>query len=99
MKFTKIPDPDASVITTYSGRHVDLLHPHPECIHIDDIAASLAKLNRFAGHTVREYSVAEHLLLGLDYLQPEHRLRWFAHDFSEAYLGDASGPLKRTAGM
>lgn len=100
MTFKKRDEAEASaVITTYSGAHIDLLNPDPALIVIDDIAAALAKINRFCGHTPRDYSVAEHLLLGVDYVVPEHRFKWFTHDFSEAYLGDVSGPLKRIAGM
>lgn len=90
-----------ATITTWSGRHIDLLDPEFSIneIRIDDIAASLTKTHRFTGHTYRPYTVAEHLLLGVDYLNPEHRFKWFTHDFSEAYLGDVAGPMKRMLSM
>jgi uncharacterized protein len=90
---------EAAVITTYTGRHIDLVCPQPEQIHIDDIAWPLCSAARFVGHTARMYTVGEHLLLGVDYCTPEARLAYFSHDFAEAYLGDVSGPLKRMFGM
>lgn len=83
-------------IKTYTGRYIDLLNPDPEMIHIDDIAASLPKLNRFNGHTFRPYTVAEHCLLGVEYCTPPNKLEFLMHDSTEAYLGDIAGPLKRT---
>lgn len=88
-----------AVITTFSGRHVNLLHPDPSLIAIDDIAAALSRVARFVGHTQRTYTVAEHLLLGVEFCTPAARLRWFSHDFTEAYLGDVSGPLKNVPAM
>lgn len=88
-----------SAITTYSGRHIDLRHPDPAQIVIDDIAAALSRTARFVGHTSRTYTVAEHLLLGLEFCTPAAGLRWFTHDFAEAYLGDVSGPLKNCPEM
>ncbi len=87
------------VIRMWSGQDVDLLNPSPEVVLIDDIAAHLAKINRFVGATSRTYTVAEHCLLGLDFCLPGTRLEYLMHDASEAYLGDVSGPLKRMLGM
>jgi hypothetical protein len=80
--------------TWVTGRSIDLLNPRVEDIFIEDIAASLSKLNRFTGYTSRTYTVAEHCLLGLDYLPAWERFEYLMHDASEAYLGDVSGPLK-----
>src|SRR6266702_8144744 len=89
-------NPLADTITTYTGRHIDLLSPEFADIHIDDIAASLAKTTRFNGHTLRPYTVAEHSLLGVEYSLPQHKLEFLLHDATEAYLGDVVGPLKGT---
>lgn len=71
----------------------------PEDIHIEDIALALSHVNRYGGHTVRAYSVAEHAVrvrlrvaeLGGDFRQQ----RWaLLHDATEAYLGDVCRPLK-----
>lgn len=88
---------ETAVVTTYTGRHIDLLNPVPEQIHIDDIAWSLARTMRFNGHTVRPYSVAEHCLLGSTQILPAYRLEFLLHDAAEAYLGDVVAPLKGTA--
>lgn len=87
-------------ITTFvTGRSIDLQNPFPPDIFIEDIAASLAKLNRFTGYTSRIYTVGEHCLLGLDYLPAWERFEYLMHDASEAYLGDVSGPQKALADM
>lgn len=91
--------PEAAIITTYSGRHIDLLEPCADDIVIDDIAVALSRINRFTGHTHRPYTVAEHCLAGLEFCAAWHRLPYLMHDASEAYLGDVSGPLKRLLGM
>jgi len=89
--------PERAVITTWTGRHVDLLWPELADIHIDDIAWSLAGINRFNAHTSRLYTVAEHCLLGAELSLPQHKLEFLLHDAPEAYLGDVTGPLKGTA--
>jgi hypothetical protein len=90
---------EEAVITTYTGRHIDLLLPCADDIAIDDIAAALSKLARFGGHTARPYTVAEHCLLGLELCTPGVRYEFLMHDATEAYLGDVTGPLKRLEGM
>jgi uncharacterized protein len=87
------------VIDMWSGTRIDLLNPDPALILIDDVAAHLAKINRFVGATHREYTVAEHCLLGLEFCTRGARLEYLMHDSPEAYLGDVSGPLKRLFGM
>lgn len=87
-------------IETFSGRRFDLLHPEPEAVHLPDIAHSLARTNRFIGHTAHGYSVAEHSLWVWHIIATEfpdnHRLQLHAmlHDAHEAYMGDLSAPLK-----
>lgn len=87
-----------AMITTRSGKYIDLLQPEAmvSLITIDDIAYSLAYINRFNGHTTRPYSVAEHCLRGVEYSLPAHKLEFLMHDAPEAYLGDTVGPLKRS---
>lgn len=83
-----------SSITTSTGRFVDLLHPKPEMVAIEDIAHALSKINRFTGHTSRPYTVADHCLLA-SYMGIGGRLACLLHDAAEAYLGDVASPLKR----
>lgn len=98
MKFLADERP-GHINTLVTGRSMDLEHPCIEDIFIEDIAAALARLNRFTGYTSRTYTVGEHCLLGLDYLPVPDRFEYLLHDSSEAYLGDVSGPLKTLAGM
>ena len=93
-KYLLADEKPGHITTLLTGRSIDLLNPCVDDIFIEDIAASLSKLCRFTGYTSRLYSVAEHLLLGLEFVPAWDRLEWFAHDFTEAYLGDVSGPLK-----
>ncbi|GGA80904.1 hypothetical protein GCM10011507_35160 [Edaphobacter acidisoli] len=88
---------ESAVIKTYTGRWIDLLWPETADLSIDDIAWSLAGIERFTGHAVRPYTVAEHCLLGVEQSLPQHRLAFLMHDAPEAYLNDVSGPLKQTA--
>lgn len=84
---------------TYSGKQFWPLDPRPEDIDIVDIAAALSKLNRYGGHTVKFYSVAEHCVL----MTRAARAGGFSndicfqilmHDASEAYLSDVIRPIK-----
>jgi hypothetical protein len=78
---------------------------------IPALAHALAQINRFTGHTVRPYSVAEHSLLcceiarnllifpGLDRKnQAELMLACLTHDMHEALIGDLSSPIKHIVG-
>ena len=52
-------------IVMAGGEDVPILHPQ-NTITLGGIAHGLAQINRFAGATVRPYSVAEHSLLCAD---------------------------------
>lgn len=80
---------------TAGGRQFFLLDPKPSEVHIDDIAHALAHQCRFAGHTTRFYSVAEHSVHASHLVPDEHALSALLHDASEAYVGDLIRPLKR----
>lgn len=96
---------------TYSGKIYTIAKPDPEQICLEDIARSLSKQCRFAGHSTRFYSVAEHSihvcdrvkqLLNNMYSEEEERLtllRALLHDAAEAYLLDVPRPLKEAPGM
>lgn len=78
----------------HSGRHTYLLGVREDDIDIQDIAASLAKLCRYTGHTTEFYSVAQHCVIA-SYLVPGDDALWaLMHDSAEAYIGDISSPLK-----
>lgn len=90
-----------STFWTATGREVDLLEPDPAQISLGDIAKSLSRQCRFAGHLahgVEHYSVAQHSVLVADLCAPEHALIALLHDASEAYLQDVIRPLKGILG-
>lgn len=94
-------------VNTNSGRRFHPLSATPENVFVPDIAHSLSMLCRYNGHVDEFYSVAEHSVLLMRYLErmlvdhPDRYivrnvLRWaLFHDASEAYLGDVVRPLKR----
>lgn len=81
-------------IQTWSGRKFDLVNPLPEMVHLRDIAEALAKANRFTGHTLRPYSVAQHSVFCSYHVPYRARLHALLHDAEEAYMGDIATPLK-----
>jgi hypothetical protein len=81
-------------IRTYSGLYVNVFDPDPETICIEDIAHALSNLCRFAGHTKRFYSVAQHSVLCSRCVDDKFRLQALLHDASEAYLLDIPRPIK-----
>ncbi len=85
-------------IRTFTGRMLDLERPTAEAIDIRDIAHALSQLNRFTGHTVRPYTVAEHSVIGAGLIREAIGLEFLLHDATEAYLGDVSSPLKALIG-
>ena len=76
------------------GTLFDLADPAASEFTITDIAHALGRVCRFAGHTNRFYSVAEHCvhvarLVPLPLMRPA-----LLHDASEAFIGDVTRPLK-----
>lgn len=90
---------------TFTGRLVDVVHPTPEMVDIEDIAHALSMTCRFSGHCREFYSVAEHSvlveqmgtwLMGCDrHDDVQHSLCLLLHDAAEAYVGDVITPVKR----
>lgn len=89
-----------SFIQTYSGRKFDFRNPDPESITLEDIAHVLSRIQRFGGHTIRPYSVAD------DSVNVARIVAWkdvtkdtlcaaLLHDASECYTGDIVTPFKR----
>lgn len=95
------------VIRTYTGLEVNPLDLKVSDICVEDIAHSLALINRFNGQTRKPISVAQHSvyvsrLVDIDPTAPDG---WFTpflglfHDSPEAYLGDVTKWLKGTPEM
>jgi len=82
---------------TYSGRNV--MPEWTEHPSLTDIAISLSRMPRFAGHTRRWWSVLDHTLLGLKVLEARAaerplKLAWLLHDAHESITGDIPTPVK-----
>lgn len=83
-----------TTMQTYTGRLVDLSQFGPDDVRLPDIAHALSLINRFTGHSMAPYSVAQHSVVVSRLTPPEHALWGLMHDASEAYLGDVARPLK-----
>ena len=79
----------------YSGKRFWPEDPRPKDIDIRDIAHSLARINRYNGHTKESFSVAQHSVLVSRLLPDRLRLFGLMHDAGECYLGDVITPVKR----
>ncbi len=91
-----------------SGRRLDLLHPSPLDIEIEDIAHGIARVARWNGQTTGDhpFSVAEHSLLVELILRrlkpkagPTERLAALLHDAPEYVIGDMISPFKAAIGL
>jgi hypothetical protein len=77
-----------------SGALFDLLDPAASAFTLHDIAHGLGRVCRFAGHTNRFYSVAEHCVHVARIVPVELGRAALLHDASEAFIGDVTRPLK-----
>lgn len=82
-------------IHTYGGGIFDYLSSSPNKFNIADAAHALSLLNRFAGHTIKPYPVAKHLIICCEVAPIEFKLEALLHDMPEAYICDIPSPLKR----
>lgn len=81
----------------------DLLDGHA-VPNICVIAHSLSLINRYNGHTLRPYSVAEHSLMVCDIitaagLDCHAQMLALLHDAHECLCGDVAAPVQRALGM
>ncbi|GHA47610.1 hypothetical protein GCM10008927_10540 [Amylibacter ulvae] len=90
-----------------SGRRLDLLHPSPLDIEIEDIAHGLSFVARWNGQTHGDYpySVAEHSVFVTELftrLNPRIDRKWrlaaLLHDAPEYVIGDMISPVKSAVG-
>ena len=84
-------------IQTFSGIQFWPLDPRPEEILIEDIAHGLSLQCRFAGHTKKFYSTAQHSVL-VSHAVPCEDAPWgLLHDSPETYLNDMASPIKHSS--
>ena len=79
---------------TYKGGKFYPLDPRPEEVDIEDIAHALSQMNRYGGHTVFPYTVAQHCVILSNVIEKEYSFLALMHDASEAYLCDIPRPIK-----
>lgn len=83
---------------TYTGRQAWPMDMRADEVFIEDVAHSLAMQCRYAGHSLRFYSVAEHSVLMARWFRAqgmaEYALPALLHDATEAYLVDVPRPVK-----
>jgi hypothetical protein len=75
-----------TVVTTFSGKEVDLLSPALSSISILDIAHHESLINRYNGAV--EHSVAYHSYLASLLVPDDMALAVLLHDAAEAFVGD-----------
>lgn len=81
-------------IRLLSGALFDYNDPHASEVGIEDIAAALSKVCRFAGHIPYFYSVAQHAVNTSLIVAPQHAFTALMHDTAEAFTNDLPTPLK-----
>lgn len=79
---------------TFSGITFWPLDPKASEVNIVDIAHALSMTCRYAGHTKKFYSVAEHSVWVSKFVPPKHALWGLMHDAAEAYA-DIPSPIKK----
>lgn len=85
---------------TYSGRLLNLRYFSKDDIDLRDIAISLSRQRRYAGHTAVPWTVAQHITLCAamaDYMgcSDDDIKAVFLHDVEETWVQDIIFPMKR----
>jgi uncharacterized protein len=83
-------------VQSRDGVILDLLEPNLRKYTIEEAAHSLARINRFSGHTrsLIPYSVAQHSVLVSRHLPERFAYAGLAHDLHESIIGDVTSPVK-----
>lgn len=93
-----------ALVPTASRQVVDLLDLRPCQVTPFDVASGLAFKFRWSGQITREYSIAEHTILGRRWLRDnghpvDVQFDFLNHDDDEFLPPDLPAPLKLTAGL
>lgn len=88
------------IVRTYSGRDVDLKNFTKDDIDLRDIAISLSRQRRYAGHTAKPWTVGQHLFLcGMIAqvlgLSDKVIMGAVLHDVEETWIQDTIWPIKK----
>lgn len=93
------PSTDGMLLQT---RMVNPLEPDSFEPELEEICLALPNINRYNGHTIFPYSVAQHSLYcalvgetAYNLCRPHEQLMLLLHDGAEAYLQDIIRPIKR----
>jgi uncharacterized protein len=78
-----------------NGRALNLLEPDPKAIDFEEVARTLAGINRFAGAAEAPVNVALHTLIAAECAPASLRPWILLHDAHEYALGDWTTPVKR----
>jgi hypothetical protein len=82
-------------MTTYLGTRFWPEDPRPQDIKLEDIAHALAGIPRYNAHLDEHYSVAQHCVMGSQFIDRRYARFFLFHDAGESYLGDLITPIKR----
>lgn len=87
-------------IQTVSGVKFHYLSGKPDEVDPEDICTVLSRVPRWAGHTTKLFTVAQHSVLVSELVAerggtPIQQLLGLLHDATEAYMVDLPSPLKR----
>lgn len=80
-----------SFIFSHSGARIGLDYP---AISIEDMAVSLGRLCRFAGHCLRFWPVLLHIFVVYDLVCEEDKVGAMLHEGGEPLIGDIPTPFK-----
>lgn len=82
-------------IAVYDGGLVNPFLFTKDDLPIEMIAHSLSQLNRYTGHALFPYSVAQHTSLLIDIVPRRLKRAAAMHDWSETLMSDIAHPIKR----
>lgn len=87
------------IYRTFTNKILDIQNITPEDIDIRDIAWSLSRQIRYAGHILVDYTIADHSIYMAKHFiakgEFKNALHALLHDATEAYISDIPSPVKQ----